>query len=68
MNAKYAFGKEARPRMIPGACDPRFAHMALEAEPEIGTLLPCNVVMREQQSAGIALEVRGKLEHMLAAI
>mgnify|MGYP001393273802 CR=1 FL=1 len=41
--------------LILGACNPPFAHRALEAEDKIGTMLPCNVIV--QETGGGAVEV-----------
>jgi uncharacterized protein (DUF302 family) len=44
---KEKIGAEFHPYVILGACNPRMAHQALQAEDKIGTMLPCNVIVQE---------------------
>lgn len=44
---KAKIGADTAKYRILGACNPRFAHQALQIEDKLGVLLPCNVIVRE---------------------
>lgn len=58
--------EDGEPYLILGACNPELAHRALQAEPELGALLPCNVVVYER--AGTTHVAAIDAERMLSLV
>jgi uncharacterized protein (DUF302 family) len=51
---------------ILGACNPSFAHQALQVESRIGTMLPCNVIVQEREDGHAEVSAINPLESMKA--
>jgi uncharacterized protein (DUF302 family) len=63
---KKRLGVDYRNYLILGACNPPFAHKALEAEDKIGTMLPCNVIVQETAEGSVEVAAVDPIASMQA--
>jgi uncharacterized protein (DUF302 family) len=61
---KKKLDKDYLPHIILGACNPVYADKVLSIEPNISTLLPCNVCLRELEDGGVEVSAINPLEAM----
>lgn len=63
---KKKLNVDFKPYRILGACNPGFAHKALQAEDKIGAMLPCNVIVQQQDNETIEVSVVDPVASMQA--
>lgn len=63
---KKRLGVEFRSYVILGACNPPFAHQALQAEDKIGLMLPCNVIVQEHVEGSVEVSAIDPIASMQA--
>lgn len=54
---KEKIGAQVDPYVILGACNPNYAHQALQQEPNLGLLLPCNLIVRQAKGSTIVAAI-----------
>jgi len=54
---KEKLGKDLKPVVILGACNPQLAYEAYQANTDVASLLPCNAVIRELQAGRVSVEL-----------
>ena len=64
---KEKLGVDFRRYQILGACNPRYAHQALTAEPGIGAMLPCSIAVWEEEAGRTAVNAVDPLQTIAAA-
>ncbi|OGU54467.1 MAG: hypothetical protein A2V66_00870 [Ignavibacteria bacterium RBG_13_36_8] len=63
---KKKLNVDFRKYKILGACNPSFAHKALQTEPNIGVLLPCNIIVQETAEGKVDVAAVNPMESMQA--
>ena len=65
-NLKKDLNVDFRPYLILGACNPRLTYRAIQAEDKIGTMLPCNVVLQQQEDGRVEVSAVDPVASMQA--
>lgn len=63
---KEKLGKDILRYKILGACNPTLAYRALQAEPHVGTMLPCSVIVRELEDGKTEISAINPVDSMQA--
>jgi uncharacterized protein (DUF302 family) len=65
-NFKKGLNVDFRPYLILGTCNPELSYRALQAEDKIGTMLPCNVVLQQQEDGRVEVSAIDPVASMQA--